>query len=251
MKRQQIYTIATAFLIFFLLVSTMIAQQSKFDMDISSMEEVQASLETANRLASKDKLTMDEIHLIYFAEKQIGRCVWGVSERDSSLFGKQHIAAHNYYSDRTITEQCLQYVLKNRSRFRVVGDGWKGDNNFWEPTGFWAVEANKYYPNSIQSMEIEFDLEFKEFIRQFYIVEAAKGKTCQQYHEERLKKFIDVYLDVYTREEINQWPAECEKVREKFIHGQSKLLKKFQNAPFTHILQDIDPTTIVVIHSVC
>jgi hypothetical protein len=212
---------------------------------------VQASLETANRLASKGELTMDEIHFIYFAEKQIGRCVWGVSERDSSLFGNQHIAPHNYYSDPAITEQCLKYVLKNRSRFRVVWDGWKGENNFWEPTGYWAEEANKYYPNSIQSMEIEFDLEFKEFIRQFYIFEGAKGKTCQQYHEDNLKKFKDVYLDVYTRKEIDQWPSECERVREEFIRGRSKLLKKFRNAPFTQILQDIDPTTIVVNHSVC
>ena len=252
MNRLKIITIVTTALLYLSLpISNAHGQQSMFDIEIPVEKVVRASLKTANRLTSKDGLTADEIRQIYFAEKQIGRCVWGVSERDSSLFGDQRIAAHNYYSDRKVTEQCLVYVQKNRGRFKIVGDGWKGENNFWEPTQYWAERAKKDHLNSVQALEIEFDLDFKIFIRRFYIDEEAKGKTCQQYHEEDVKNFLDAYLDVYTKEEIDQWPVECERVREEFIRGRSQLLERYRNAPFTKILQDIDPTTIVVMHSIC
>lgn len=251
-NRRQLFTVLmTAPILLLIPIFVTLGQQSKFDVDLPTVEDVRASLQMASALISKDRLSADEIRQIYFAEKKIGRCVWGVSERDSALYGSYRIGTPDYFSDRTVGEQCLLYIQKHRDRFKVVDDGWKGENNFWEPTRYWADQANRLYPNSMQAREIEFDLEFNEFIRRFNIVEDAKGKTCQEYHEEDIGKSLDAYLDVYTMEEINQWPAECEQVREEFIRGKSQLLQKYKNAPFTKILKDIDPTTIVVMHSVC
>lgn len=250
-KRQFFIILTTAPMLLLTPIFIALGQQSMFDKEIPSVEDVRASLEIASALTVKDKPTADDIRLIYFAEKKIGRCFWGVSESDSGLYGSYHIEAYNYFSDSTVGEQCLLYIQKHRDRFKVLGDGWKGEHDFWEPTRYWVDQGNRLYPDSMQVLEIEFDLEFHFFIRRFDIVEEAKGKTCQQYHEEDIGIFLDAYLDVYTKEEIDQWPAECERVREEFIRGQSQLLQKYKNAPFTKILKDIDPTTIVVMHSVC
>lgn len=239
--------------IFFLCLpmTFVLAQQSMFDVETPIQGNVEASLAVVNRLTSKGKLTADEIVLVYFAEKNIGKCVWGGSVSDSGLYGSQQSVAHNYFSDASVSQQCLLYVQRNRTRFRVVGDGWKGEGNFWEPTLYWVNQAKKDYPNSMQAMEIEFDCEFKDFIRQFHIDDEAKGKSCQQYFEEEFIANLDMYLDAYSKEEIDQWPCECESVREEFIRGRSQLLERYKNAPFTKVLHDIDPSTIVVIYSVC
>jgi len=252
MNRLETYTITTAtFLLSLLPVSIALAQQSKFDTEIPNVKVMRASLHAATELTSKDKLTADEIRQIYFAEKQIGKCVWGVSARDTTYYSPQHVAAHNFYSDRDVTKQCLQYVQKYRNRFRVVSDGWKGDSNFMEPTQYWAKQGNSYYPSAGETREIEFDLEFNAFIRRFTIDEEAQGKTCQQYFEEHIEPNLEGYLDVMTKEELYQWPADCGRAREEFERGRATLLEKYRNAPFTKILKDIDPTMIVVIYSVC
>lgn len=250
MNRLPIFAITTSSLLL-LSISVAFGQQSKFDQAIPAEEIVQSSLAVATKLASMDKLTADDIRQIYFAEKIIGRCVWGVSEKDSALGGSHHIAAHNYFTDSTVGEQCLLYIRNHRNRFKVVSDGWKGENNFWEPTRYWAEQVNKRYPNSTIAKEIEFDLEFNAFIRRFVIDEEAKGKTCEEYFKEHIEPNLDVYLDVMTKEELYQWPSDCNRVREEFTRGRLQLLEKYGNAPFTKILQDIDPTMIVVIYSIC
>lgn len=252
MNRLEAYTIAAvAFLLLLLPVSITLGQQSKFDTEIPNVEVVRTSLAVAASLMSKDKLTTDEIRQVYFAEKQIGKCVWGVSARDTAYYNPLYVAAHNFYSDSNVTKQCLLYVQKYRNRFRVVNDGWKGDSNFMEPTLYWMEQANNSYPNASGAKEIEFDLEFNAFIRRFTIDEEAKGTTCQQYFEEHIEPNLEVYLDVMTKEELCQWPADCERAREEFARGRAALLEKYRHAPFTKILQDIDPTMIVVIYSVC
>ncbi|MCX6142703.1 MAG: hypothetical protein NTZ35_05735 [Ignavibacteriales bacterium] len=216
-----------------------------FDREIPASEEVRSSLEVANRLAAKNELTAIEMAQIYFAEKTVGRSVWGPtnyrsrSDVDAVIFSQ--------FLDTTLGNQCLRYIRMWRDRFQVVDDHWKGEENFWEPTLYWAEQAEKHFPGSMEAKEIAFDLEFKGFMSGFDIDEDAKGKTCEQYYKDNLEN----YLDNFSKEEIDTWPSSCESIRRQFIRGRSELLRKYKNAPFTKVLQDIDPTTVVETHSSC
>lgn len=138
-------------------ISVSLAQQSKFDMEIPTQEVVRISLEVANRLSTKGKLTADEIRQIYFAEKTIGRCVWGTSAASEANYGGPKIGVLMMYPDSSISRNSVQYI---------------------------------------------------------------------QAHP---KEELDIYLDVYSKEEIDQWPAECERLREEFIRGRSQLLMERTN----------------------
>jgi hypothetical protein len=222
-----------------------------FDRRIPALEDVRASVEVANRLAGKNELTASEIAQIYFAERNIGRWVWGSTRNLSNRDYLRDIGVSYISADSILGKQCLLYVQANRGRFQVVYDDYKGEDNFSEPSFYWAEQAEKRYPGSIEARKIAFDLEFKRFMSGFDIDEDAKGKTCQQFHDELIKHNLDVYLESYTKEEIDKWPGECDNVRDEFLRGRSELLKKYKYAPFTKVLRDIDPTTIVVSHSVC
>jgi hypothetical protein len=221
------------------------------DRQVPTRDDVQASLEVANRLAGKNELTATEMLQIYFAERKIGRWIWGLPEYESNRGYPRELSVSYISSDSILGKQCLLYVQTNRGRFQVVYDNYKGEDNFSEPGIYWAEQAEKRYPGSTEAREIAFDMEFKRFISGFDIDEGAKGKTCQQFHDELLKDNLDVYLESYTKEEIDKWPDECDNVRDEFLRGRSELLKKYKYAPFTKVLRDIDPTTIVVSHSVC
>ncbi len=224
-------------------------QFSVFDLEIPGAEEVWASLETVEKLGSKQTLTADDILQLYYAEKRIGHSVWGPSAKDSVWNPVDAVASHRYYSDSTISRRCVEYIRRNHGRFRIVQDGWKGDDNFWEPAGYWLQVARKLYPDSDQVNEIEFDLAFKDFIRRFTILEEVSGKSCRQYHKDIVESRIELYRAVYSKEEILHWPEECEQARAEFERGRKELLLKVGNAPFTKRLRDIDPTSIVVHHS--
>ena len=229
-----------------------LAQQSVFDQQMPTTQGVRASLKTLARLELKDALSANEILQIYLAEKAIGHCVWGPSPRDSAKeWYDPTLNRQGFYADTTLEKRCVRYVQEHRVRFRVVDDMWKGERNFMEPTGFWPHLAMKLFPDSSQSHEISFDLEFNELVRRYDISESAKGKTCKEYYDGLLKENRDIYLEVYSPDEIARWPAECKKVRETFIKERSGLLDRYHNAPFTKRLRDIDPTTVVVFHSIC
>jgi hypothetical protein len=143
------------------------------------------------------------------------------------------------------------YVQANQGRFRVVDDNWKGEENFCEPNRYWLERVNRTFPNSPEGKEIEFHLDFDEFIRRFDIDKGAKEKSCEQYVNEELKKSGDGYREVYSLDQLKQWIPKCEQARKNFDIGKKKLLEKFQNAPFTKKLQEIDQTIIVVFYHVC
>jgi hypothetical protein len=244
-------TILLVAIILCLLQSIVGAQgHSIFDRDIPTQQDVQAILELAKRLNGRNQLTAKEMLQIYYAEKKIGRCVWGISPRVSNLYDGRDLGMLGYV-DSTVAAQCVLYVQTNRLRFRVVDDGWKGEENFWEPNEHWFERAKRAYPNSRETLEIEFDLEFSQFIRRFDIDLRAQGKTCDQYYKDELEKNGDVYRKVYSDDDIKQWVPECAKVRYDFQASRKRLLDKYRNAPFTKKLQNIDITTIVVFHSVC
>lgn len=50
---------------------------------------------------------------------------------------------------------------------------------------------------------------------------------------------------------IDRWLPECIRNREKFEAKRTRLLERYNRAPFTRRLRDIDVSTIVVFHSVC
>ncbi|MEJ2247424.1 MAG: hypothetical protein P8Y80_15315 [Acidobacteriota bacterium] len=157
-----------------------------------------------------------------------------------------------YSIDSVLGSKCLDHVRGNRDLFRVVFDGWKGDGNFLEPNRYWDSLAQHLYPHSAEANEISFDLDFKDMIRTFFIDPEAAGKTCEEYCKDDLKDGrLDVYLEVYTQDEIDNWPTECATNRNRFERERNALLQKYDSAPFTKVLRDIDSTTVVVLHSVC
>jgi hypothetical protein len=228
-----------------------VGQQSVFDRVIPSDSILRASLDIANALAVKQHLTSAEILQIYFAENIVGRFVWARSQKDAQQFPPPYIGGRYFTPDSGLVNQCVFYVGKNHSRFRPVSDAWKGEEDFTEPNRFWLKQAIALDPNSAEASNIEFDLDFKDLVRDINIDEDARGKTCQQFHDEDLKRHLDSYLDVYQKEEMDRWPAECDSARSSFIRKRDHLLRTYKFAPFTKILQDIDATTIVVFHSVC
>ena len=162
----------------------------------------------------------------------------------------------NFYRERdsSTASQCMEYVRANRTRFRIVSDGWGGEDNFWEPTDFWLTRISASFPASEERNIIAFDLDFKEFIRQYDIDEEAKGMSCESYIDGLLKEDEDgegpPYRDNYTDAEIDKWVPECVQNREKFEAGRKRILEKYGLAPFTKLLRDIDVTTIVIFHRV-
>lgn len=223
-------------------------QHSPYDLSIPDPSEVSASLELAKQLSTRITPTAKELLLLYYAEKKIGRTVWGLSPRYKSQDFPQ-LDLFSYCRDSTVAALAVAYIRSNRNRFMVVDDGWKGEENFWEPTDDLLLRLKQLYPNTIEAMEVEFDLEFNQFIRRFFIDSDAQGKTCEQYFKEELEHNGEL-KETYTDVEIAKWPAECAKEREEFGAARKQLLNKYRNASFTKVLSDIDVTTIVVHHSV-
>lgn len=220
------------------------------DRDIPNSQEAQVALETANRLNARSLLTRKDMLQMYYTEIKIGRCVWGISPKitDSELIRELKMVSH--LRDTSIGAECVLYVQNHQQSFSVVDDGFKGEENFWEPNSYWLERIKSEYPHSKESLEIEFDLEFTQLVRRFHIDLDARGKTCSQYWAEELARNREVYLEVYSQDDIKRWVPECEDVRKSFESTKTKLLQKYDHASFTKKLQEIDTTAIVVFHSV-
>jgi hypothetical protein len=224
-------------------------QQSIFDRPFPSNAQIKTSLAVLQRISSFKRLTVKEILEVYVSEKVVGRCIWSEYSGPPSLAGST--APINWqFVDSALGTKCLLYVQEHKDRFRVVGDGWKGEDNFVEPNRYWDSVAQHLSPNSPATNEISFDLDFKDLIRRYHIDLDAAGKTCDQYSKEIFQN-ADAYLEVYSWQEMQKWPAECAQTRDNFERERGEMLNRYGNAPFTNILRDIDTTTIVVFHSVC
>ena len=111
--RRYITGILTA-IILCLLHTVAVAQgHNIFDRAIPSQQDVKASLELAKRLTGRSQLIPEEMLQIYYAEKKIGRVVWGLSPRVSSLHPGPEVRAFGYYVNSALTEQCVLYVQTN------------------------------------------------------------------------------------------------------------------------------------------
>ena len=217
------------------------AQQSIFDEKLPDIEKVKISLKTVEDIVVKKDLTgMDMLH-VYFAEKVIGRCVWGVSPKIADSTSILESQIFGFLSDTLLMNKCIAYILSNKSHFKVVEDGYKGEDNFWEPNDYWFKQASRKYPNSIETKNIEFDLDFNKFIRKYDIDVDARGKTAEQYYKEDLEMGGD-----FSGIDIKDLIPACEDTRKEFSNGREELLRKYKNASFANKLKDIDTTTIIV-----
>jgi hypothetical protein len=140
--------------------------------------------------------------------------------------------------------ECAVYVKRHIDRFREVSDGWKGEDNTWEPNAFWPNYLKKQGHSGIEAREMEFDLTFKDFIRMYKFDKRAKQKSCRQYYE-NIVNAEPLYLEIYTKEEIDSMPPSCEEQRKKFENGREELQHRFSDVPAVDKLRKIDPTTVI------
>ncbi len=179
---------------------------------------------------------------IYRAEEAIGAYSIGIP-----LTAPDTLIAKMAYFNTELRSKCAKYVRENLNRFQEVDDGWKGEENYWEPNRYWLDKIIKLYPDSYERKEIEWDFEYKAFIRQFSFDEEAKGKMCEEYyHASELR-----YKEVYSEKEIDEAISSCRELRARFQSGRAVLLKKYGDLPFTKKLRDIEVTTVVLHLGTC
>jgi hypothetical protein len=181
---------------------------------------------------------------IYGVEEAIGAFAIGIPPGTPDT-----IAAKMGYFHTELRSRCAKYVGEDLNRFQEVDDGWKGESNYWEPNRYWLDEIIRLYPDSYERKEIEWDFEYKAFIRQFSFDEEARGKTCEEYYHDPERR--KAYQKVYSEKEIDEAIPSCRELRAKFESGRAALLKKYGNLPFTKKLRDIDVTTVILFLSTC
>lgn len=210
------------------------------------------SLLVINTILRKDSLDALDIKSIYYHEIIIGRYIGNMTYQQIVLWPKKTTNYENDKQNDPTFNECIKYIQRNKAYFRVVDDHWKGDDNYWEPNRYWIYRIQMKYSASYEAKEIEYDLDFKDFIREFDIDGESKGLDCETYIKSiTTGSHGDIYKEVYSEDEIKTWVPECKEARRKFRIGKNKLLEKYQNAPFTKSLQDIDESVVVVYHSIC
>lgn len=249
----RLITILLILLVFTVLQTILYAQQSIYDAQIPAGVEIISSLQMIQETSAKNKLTGQEMLNVYRAEVIISKCVGAWSPESNIPNGLDSLWWRwRCVVDSTLSTACIAHIRKHYKLYRLVDDAWKGEENFLEPNHYWPEQIQNKFPDSPEAREVAFDLDFKDFIRQYYINEDAKGKSCEQYYKEFIKEYGDQFSDAgYTDEDMKQWAPECKKVRENFINDKKALLNKYHNAPFTKILSDIDVTTVVLHLSAC
>ena len=195
----------------------------------TTKSEALAALETARTLSKKNLRTGTDIIALYHAEEKIGafrRILVGGPDNEQ------------------IIVDCESYVSSNNARFREVNDGWKGENNYFEPNSFWADALKKVSPNAIEVREIDFDLKFKDLVRSFRHDERALGKDCATFYSD-LMRSEPMYAEGYSKEEISSMAPSCMLQRKEFSRRKDALLKEFSDIPAAKKLETLDPTEIV------
>ena len=195
----------------------------------ASYSDVVKALDIAKTLTEKKARTSGEIIKIYRAEEKIGALSRSSPHREDL---------------KEIVSKCAAYVSANRSRFREVHDGWKGEENHFEPTAFWAEELRGVSPEAAEIREIEFDVKFKDLMRSFRHDDRAIGKDCATFYAD-IVRAEPTYSESYSKEEIASMAPSCAEQRDKFIRQRNALLKEYSDLPAAKKLSEIDPTEIV------
>lgn len=191
--------------------------------------EVRHALAAARSLNEKSELSPVEILTLYHAEERIGAFRWtqASNAREPALFS-----------------ECTSYMRSNGERFREVHDGWKGEENYFEPNSFWAEKLRRVSAKTSELAEIEFDLKFKDLIRFFRHDGRAIGKECSRFYAELIRSNPE-YLDMYSRDEIDSMGPSCVSERKRFIKLRDALLKEYPSVPAGRKLRAVDPTEVV------
>jgi hypothetical protein len=237
--------------IFMISVSIMYGQQSTDEEYIDSAI-AKNSLAVINTILRNDSLTALDIKSIYHHEIIIGKYIGNMTYQQIVTWPNKPANYESYKRNDSTLYECIKYVQLNKKYFRIVDDKWKGDDNYWEPNRYWIYRIQMKYSDSYEAKEIEYDLDFKEFMREYDIDMESKGLDCDTYITNiTTGRSGDFYKEVYSEDEIKTWVPECKEARRKFRIGKKKILEKYQYAPFTKSLQDIDESFIVVYHSIC
>ncbi len=211
----------------------------KFEIKSISEDKAAICLNKARDLSSKKDKTASDIYSLYESEECLSNYIFGYTPNmPEPNFNSLNIAK------TSIRYQCLSYVRNNISRFREIHDGWKGEENIWEPNYYWLDIIKGKYPNSKERWMIEWGLTYKDFIRQFEFSELAKGKTCDEYYEGLIKEYPE-HLEYYSKEEIAKIKRDCETKREQYKKSLFDLLDKYKDNPIEKKMYDIDDRNVI------
>jgi len=223
---------------------TKLLGQTIHDAIFVDRKQVESSLRLAQSLSAQQSRSAADFLKIYRAEEAIGAFIIGIPPGTPDTL---HVKMGYFHTE--LKTQCVKYVRENLNRFQEVDDGWKGESNYWEPNRQWLDKIIRRYPDSYERKEIEWDFEYKAFIRQFSFDEEARGKTCEEYYQDPERR--EAYQEVYSEKEIDEANPSCRELRAKFQSGREALLKKYGNLPFTKKLRNIDVTTVVLYLGTC
>lgn len=207
--------------------------------------------EIANKLKNKKVKAVADILALYEAEKSMGAFIRSLSVdiSDSELF--RHFQS-DYWRGRDVDVDlyfdCIHYMRPSKARFRIVDDGWKGEANFWEPDTYWLDMIVKTYPDSIERWKIEWDIDYKNTVREFTFNPDAKGKSCEAFYMDIIKEWPE-FKEFYSDTDISNIIKDCNEKRTKFGQRLNELSKKYEGKSYItpHIkkLREIDPKTVV------
>lgn len=211
-----------------------------FEIKDISVDTASICLKKAINLINKKNKTASDILSLYKSEECISNFISGhiYNMTDTDFNSRVKL------SKTSTVYQCLLYVRNNINRFRELSDGWKGEEKLWEPNYYWLDLLKEKYPNSKERWTVEWDLEYKNFIRKFEFSEDAKCKTCDEYYEGRIKEYPE-YLESYSKEEISEIKKDCKAKREQYKRSLNELLEKYKDIPIEKKMYDIDETNVI------
>jgi hypothetical protein len=234
------------FLIILLTTTSIVfAQHSRFDEGIPNKIQVYKSLYDLQYLLNKDKPNVQDVYLIYSNELIVGRYYLGIGEIDTLPINYNYRGRRDgRYGVDSLKFYCAKYLKNNFKRFRNILSGWKDEDSFYEPNYYWLEYIKKIDSTSIEVQLISFDLEFKDLIRQYEtdINRESFGLSCEEFYTMWAKR----YKEKEKKEILMELIPKCEEKRKEFVKQKERILKKYNYAPFTKILQNIDETEIVI-----
>ena len=237
-------------LLLFLVLQCVILAQDKqyfgaFDWFTTELETIVDGFLLSDSLQLKDELTCEDMLEMYKAEISFGKFnVWMSRAMYDSLSKGLSPKTATQYEVNYI--KCVKYISKHKPRFRMVYDGWKGDDNFWEPNNYWAEKAKQIDPKNEKTLEICFDLDFKNLYRKFSFTDCEACFSCEKFYKNEVFQHKTLYLSEYSEKELSNYVSNCKKRRKKFEEEKNKLLIEYNFSQFTDKLKNIDSSRIIL-----
>lgn len=211
-----------------------------FELKDISEDSALVCLKNINCLMSKEEKTPNEIFSVYRSEESISNFIVNFSpDPKDSTWNKLP------EDKNSVKYKCILYVRENLSRFREIYDGWKEEENLWEPNYYWLEILKEKYPGSKERWLIEWDLDYKNFIRQFELaLPYGKCGTCDEYYDGLISEYPE-YLEHYKQDEIIEIKKDCELKRKHYKVKLNELLNKYKDIKIEKKMYEIDEKCIV------